>query len=104
MKGVGFVGFWGLGIDWASGIKAYRHFGFTHRPLSSSCLWLIFRFLLSNPQKELLRGLWVGLSLSSRRYHHPQSQGGRHDSYTEPCSVSNDVRSGLAKTTGKKTS
>ena len=31
----------------------------THRPLSSSFLWPIFRILSSNPTKELLRGLWV---------------------------------------------
>ena len=31
----------------------------THRPLSSSFLWLIFQTLQGNPKKELLRGLWV---------------------------------------------
>ena len=31
----------------------------THRPLSSSFLWLLFRILQGNPKKELLRGLWV---------------------------------------------
>ena len=33
----------------------------THRLLSSSFLWLVFRILESNPQnsKEPLRGLWV---------------------------------------------
>ena len=36
--------------------------GFTHRPLSSSFLWFIFRILQGNPKKELLRGLWVDLS------------------------------------------
>ena len=29
-----------------------------HRPLSRSFLWFIFRILLGNPKKELLRGLW----------------------------------------------
>ena len=33
--------------------------GFTHRPLSSSFLWFMFRILEGNPKKELLRGLWV---------------------------------------------
>ena len=31
----------------------------THRSLTGSLLWFIFRTLLSNPKKELLRGLWV---------------------------------------------
>ena len=31
----------------------------THRLLSSSFLWFIFRILEGNPQKELLRSLWV---------------------------------------------
>ena len=31
----------------------------THRPLSSSCLWFIFRILYGNHKKELLRSLWV---------------------------------------------
>ena len=30
----------------------------THRPLSSSLLWCIFRILEGNPKKELLSGLW----------------------------------------------
>ena len=33
--------------------------GLTHRPLSSSFLWFIFRILQGNPKKDLLRGLWV---------------------------------------------
>ena len=33
--------------------------GFTHRPLSSSFLWFIFRIQKGNPKKELLRDLWV---------------------------------------------
>ena len=44
----------------------------THRPLSSSLLWFTFRILSGNPQKELLRDLWVipkpeTLNLSSTR-------------------------------------
>ena len=31
----------------------------THRPLSSSFFWIIFRILEGNPKKELLRGLRV---------------------------------------------
>ena len=31
----------------------------THRPLSSSFLWFILRNLYGNPNKEVLRGLWV---------------------------------------------
>ena len=31
----------------------------THRPLSSSFLWFIFRILYGSPTKELLRGRWV---------------------------------------------
>ena len=31
----------------------------THRPLSSSFLWFIFRILYGNPKIELLRGLWA---------------------------------------------
>ena len=31
----------------------------THRLLSSSFLWFIFRFLQASPKKELLRSLWV---------------------------------------------
>ena len=34
--------------------------GSTQRPLSGSFLWFIFRILQGNPQKGLLRGLWVG--------------------------------------------
>ena len=37
----------------------------THRPLSSSFLWFIFRILSGNPKKELLRGLWVLLNPSA---------------------------------------
>ena len=33
--------------------------GTTHRPLSSSFVWFIFRTLKVIPNKELLRGLWV---------------------------------------------
>ena len=33
--------------------------GPTHRLLSSSVLWFIFRILESNSKKELLRSLWV---------------------------------------------
>ena len=33
--------------------------GSTHRHLSSSFLWFIFRILQGTPKKELLRGLWV---------------------------------------------
>ena len=32
---------------------------FTHRLLRSSFLWAIFRIQESNPEKELLRSLWV---------------------------------------------
>ena len=39
----------------------------THRPLSSSFLWFIFRILYGNPKKELLRGLWVVESIEYLR-------------------------------------
>ena len=32
---------------------------YTHRPLSSSFLWFLFRILQGNPKKEMLGGLWV---------------------------------------------
>ena len=38
----------------------------THGPLSSSFLWFIFRILQGNPNKELLRGLWVSPKRSSK--------------------------------------
>ena len=41
--------------------------GFTHRPLSSSFWGLAYRILNINHKKELLRGLWVGLSCRSCR-------------------------------------
>ena len=34
----------------------------THRPLSSSFLGLPYRTVSTNHKKELLRGLWVGVS------------------------------------------
>ena len=37
----------------------------THRPLSSSFWGLPYRILNINHKKELLRGLWVGLSFST---------------------------------------
>ena len=33
--------------------------GYTHRPLSSSLLGLLYKILNINHKKELLRGLWV---------------------------------------------
>ena len=39
-------------------VGAFGFWSSTHRPLSSSFLWLIFRILFyGNPKKELLRGL-----------------------------------------------
>ena len=39
----------------------------THRPLSSSFFWFIFRILYGNPQKELLRGLLGIVRVDHRR-------------------------------------
>ena len=36
--------------------------GLTQRPLSASVLGFIFRILKGTPKKELLWGLWVGLT------------------------------------------
>ena len=39
---------------------------FSHRLLSSSSfLWFIFRSLLGNPKKELLRSLWVVIGVGA---------------------------------------
>ena len=51
-----------FGLGSGSSAQDSRVQGFTHRPLSSSFLWFIFRILQGNPKKELLRGLWVGLT------------------------------------------
>ena len=34
-------------------------YSYTHRLLSTSFLWFIFRILQGNPKKELLKSLWV---------------------------------------------
>ena len=52
---------WGLawyGLGFSIGL------GFTHRALSSSFLWLIFRILQGNPNKELLRAYGLGFRVS----------------------------------------
>ena len=40
----------------------------THRPLSSSFLWFIFRFVYGNPKKELHRGLYLTLRTAERPF------------------------------------
>ena len=52
----------------------------THRPLSSPFSWLIFRTLKGNPQKELLRGLWV--TMTKDREEEDQEAKDREDRHT----------------------
>ena len=43
--------------------RSYKPHAGTHRLLSSSSLWFIFRILQVSPKKELLRSLWVALQI-----------------------------------------
>ena len=45
-------------------IRGRNHKGYTHRPLSSSCLGLPYRILHIDYKKERIRGLWVWLRFS----------------------------------------
>ena len=49
-------------------VKSLGSLGFrvTYRPLSSSFSELPYRILNMNHEKELLRGLWVGIGLGFR--------------------------------------
>ena len=53
-----------MGVEALSGRLTFLQ-GFTHRPLSSSFLGLPYRILNINHKKELLRGLWAGVSTAS---------------------------------------